>query len=542
MNALPYLLTASLYLLLFYGSYWLLLRQNTFFALNRAYLLASVVLSLLLPLIELPGGAAESLPVGTITLPAFAVGTDTPTDVDGLPVSQWLWLVYGLGVGAMLVRLGLNLRAVFRLIRQGDIEQYPNYSLVQLPDDATPSFSFGRFLVLNRTDALTQPDVLLRHEEAHIRQHHTTDILFMELARAAFWFHPVLWLYKRALQEVHEFLADQAVLRTPQPDYARQLVAYALNVPATALTTPFVSVSTLKQRIVMLQKPQSNRRALLAYALALPLAALLAMCTQPENEQPQNEAGLAKARTATRPVKVEGKIYDAVEESPQFPGGREKLGEYLGQNLKYPVAAEKAKAEGTVFINFILTKEGDVTDLKVLKGIGYGADEEAVRVMSGMPRWIPAKQNGKAVNVRYNMPIRFQLEEDEPATNAKQSSFFSPPTNDAEIRQIFKHFIVDGKEVSFNEFKRYSKNGIIESSTSDQTIRIQTTPPPPPPPVPANDASALKEVSQLTHPKHFFVDDKEVEENEFLQRSRTEKHWEVVKADPASQTVYITTK
>lgn len=419
MNALPYFLTASLYLVLFYGCYALLLRRNTFFGLNRAYLLVSVMLSLLLPLVKLPEQTASSLSVGAITLPTFVVGSAQPAQTDGLTTSQWLWLLYGLGVAGMLIRLGLNLRAVFALIGRGIAERQSNYTLVRLPDLSTsasqvPSFSFGRYLVLNHADARTQPDVLMRHEKAHIRQRHTADVLFIELVQAVLWFNPVVWLYKRALQEVHEFLADRSVLQTPQPDYPRQLVAYALNVSSAALTTPFVSKSTLKQRIVMLQKPQTHRRALLGYALAFPLAALLTMCTQSEKDQPQSESALASSQASARkPVKVEGAVFTVVENQPEFQGGMARLGEYLSQNLHYPKAAQDAKAEGRVFISFIVTKTGEITDIQLLKGIGYGADEEAIRVVKNMPRWQPATQNGQVVNVKYNLPINFTLEEEE---------------------------------------------------------------------------------------------------------------------------------
>lgn len=482
MNALPYFFNASLYLLLFYGCYWLLLRRNTFFRLNRAYLLMSVGLSVVLPLVSLPDEWSVSPQTtagfGAITLPTFVVGASPAEQPNGFTTDQWFWLLYGLGVTVMLMRLALNGRAVRRLIRTGIAQQQTDYTLVRLPNDNVPSFSFGRYLVLNHTDARTQPDALICHEEAHIRQRHTIDILLIELARALFWFNPMLLLYKRSLQEVHEFLADEAVAQTaPRPDYARQLVAYALNVPSAMLTTPFVSVSTLKQRIVMLQKPQTNRRALLSYALVLPLAGLLTLCTQPDRDQPQSEVGLAQARTAVKPVKVEGKIYDAVEESPTFPGGMEKLGQFLGQNLKYPVAAEKANAEGTVFVNFVLTKEGDITDVRILKGIGFGADEEAVRVMNQMPRWNPAKQDGKAVNVRYNLPIRFQLEEDE---KQNSSTLVPPPppipANDASVLGGLKHFTIDGKKATKEQVSALSPNSIdhVEANHEQGTLAITT--------------------------------------------------------------------
>lgn len=445
MNALPYLLTASLYLLLFYGCYGLLLRRNTFFGLNRAYLLASVMLSLLLPLVELPGGATNALPVAAITLPTFVVGAGYPSQPHNLPISQWLWLIYGCGVMVMLLRLGIQLRAVFILISRGTFEQKTGYTLVRLPACSTaassiPSFSFGRYLVLNPDDALSQPAALIEHEKAHIRQHHTADVLFVAVVQAAFWFNPIVWLYKRALQEVHEFLADQAAVRQAagmvhgQPTYAQQLVAYALNSPSTALTTPFVSVSTLKQRIVMLQKPKTHRRALLGYFLILPLAALLVMCTQSEQDQATLTTSQASPR---KKIAVAGEIFTVVEQQPEFPGGMKALGAYLGKNLRYPEKAQKAHVEGRVFVRFVVTKAGEITDVQVLKGIGFGADDEAIRVVEAMPRWKPARQSGQLVNVQYNLPINFHLDD-----KATGSNVFNG----------IKTFLIDGNEVTQQAF------------------------------------------------------------------------------------------
>ncbi|GAB4035909.1 M56 family metallopeptidase [Spirosoma gilvum] len=477
MNMFAYLLTASLFLLLFYGCYTLLLRRNTFFGLNRSYLLLSIGLSLTLPFVELPSENLTSLSAGSITLPTFVVGQQSVSDYS-LTLVDRIGIVYGLGILVMLIRLVLNVWAVFRLIRSGKAEQREAYTLIRLPDNSSPSFSFGPYLVLNRTDALAEPDALLRHEEAHIHQRHTVDILFLEMAQLAFWFNPILIYYKRALQEVHEFLADRAVLKTPQPDYPRQLVAYALNVSPSALTTPFVSQSTLKQRIIMLQKPASKRLALLGYVLVLPLAGCLLMCTQSEKDLPVS--------AARKPVKVEGDVFTVVEDHPQFPGGMKKLGEYLSENLNYPDAAVKAKVEGKVFVRFIVTDKGEITNVEVLKGIGHGADEEAIRVVEQMPNWIPARQNGKAVNVMYNLPIRFQLGDkvlsntgnfklpSPPVPAEKQSAFFTVPIEDAEILAAYKHFIVNGNEVGFNEFIKYDKADIVEASSSEQTIRLQT--------------------------------------------------------------------
>ncbi|GAB3507703.1 hypothetical protein GCM10027341_42670 [Spirosoma knui] len=479
MNGLSYLLTVSLFLLLFYGCYRLLLRRTTFFALNRAYLLFSVGMSLLLPLVDLPDRAAESLPISTISLPTFGVGTTATRQTDDVTVDQWLWLLYGLGVSVMLVRLIINLLAVLRLVKKGRQEVRRNYTLVCLPNDSTPSFSFGHYLVLNQSDAGSQPDALIRHEEAHIRQRHTSDVLFIELVRAGFWFNPVLWLYKQSIQEVHEFLADRAVLKTPQPDYARQLVAYALNVPSTALTTPFASVSTLKQRIVMLQKPQSKPWALVSYALVLPLAGLLVMCTQPD--QAVTEGRRPTVHQPLRQAGINGEIFMVVEQQPEFPGGMSELGKFIMQNLRYPRKAQKAQVEGRVFVRFIVTKDGDVKDVNILKGIGFGADEEAIRVVSLMPRWKPGLQNGHTVNTQFNLPINFTLNDPGNQTNEAIAPPPPPPVPSSQTQSSsldkVKSFTINGKTATKAQVEAIPTNKIsrVDVSKDNGTATVAVT-------------------------------------------------------------------
>ena len=106
---------------------------------------------------------------------------------------------------------------------------------------------------------------------------------------------------------------------------------------------------------------------------------------------------------------VEEEIFTIVEKMPEFPGGTEKLFKYLGQNIEYPPMAKDAGIKGKVYVTFVVDKDGSITDVKVLRGIGGGCDEEAIRVVKGMPKWNPGKQRGKSVRVQYNLPINFIL-------------------------------------------------------------------------------------------------------------------------------------
>jgi protein TonB len=106
---------------------------------------------------------------------------------------------------------------------------------------------------------------------------------------------------------------------------------------------------------------------------------------------------------------AEAEIFTVVEESPAFPGGDESRIKFLQENIKYPQIARESSISGTVYVTFVVEKNGNVTDVRVLRGIGGGCDEEAVRVIKAMPKWSPGKQRGKPVRVQFNMPIKFTL-------------------------------------------------------------------------------------------------------------------------------------
>jgi protein TonB len=103
-------------------------------------------------------------------------------------------------------------------------------------------------------------------------------------------------------------------------------------------------------------------------------------------------------------------VFQVVEQMPEFEGGMAALSKYLSKNLKYPAQARNANIQGTVFVGFVVGNDGKIRDVSVLKGIGYGCDEEAKRVVSAMPPWKPGKQSGRAVSVRYSLPIRFVMQ------------------------------------------------------------------------------------------------------------------------------------
>ena len=125
-----------------------------------------------------------------------------------------------------------------------------------------------------------------------------------------------------------------------------------------------------------------------------------------------SNATMAQTNSGDSANKIEGdsvRIYDVVEQMPSFPGGTQALVEYLSKHIKYPVVAEEKRIQGRVIVTFVVERDGSVTDVRVAKSVHAFLDKEAVRVVSGMPRWIPGKQNGKAIRVRYTVPVTFGL-------------------------------------------------------------------------------------------------------------------------------------
>ena len=129
-----------------------------------------------------------------------------------------------------------------------------------------------------------------------------------------------------------------------------------------------------------------------------------------ETQEGDEDAEIIIETVVTEKEVVEDKtIYSFVEQNPEYPGGVKKLYEYLASHIEYPRMARDNGIEGTVYLKFVVDKNGKVSDVKVQRGIGAGCDEEAVRVVSTMPNWTPGRQNGAAVNVYFTLPVKFDL-------------------------------------------------------------------------------------------------------------------------------------
>ncbi len=463
MNILNYLLQTNLYLILFMGFYTLVLKNETFFRQNRIYLNTSTLLSFIIPFLNsnwfqelfITQKLRESIVPTQMIYETVVVAADEGT-------SKWAIgdVILSVYTGVMAILL---LRFLFRLVLLNS----------KLQPKKGAAYSFFNTMVVDRE--LPESGIIIDHEKVHMREWHSADILFIELASIINWFNPVVYLFKKEIRHIHEFIADEeAASGMPnKSDYALLLFSNTLGVQPDQLSNNFFNNSLLKRRIIMLNKNKSRRTGLWKYGFSAPLFALMLIFSaasvaieNPENNvnaqklgirlridanpvdpstiktaqslsnkllerkkedkeiarpnsskyQAADVHGIANSRIGI-PLKTNQNLVDTIMVQPEFEGGIQGLIEYLSKSLKYPDEAMKNKVQGRVILSFIVQKDGRVSDIKVLRGLGSGTDEEAVRVLANSPKWKPATINGEKVNIQYTLPIQFKLPPSSEKTN-----------------------------------------------------------------------------------------------------------------------------
>lgn len=562
-----YLLQVNIYLIVFYGFYKFLLDKETYFILNRIYLVFAAILSFAIPFLRFEWfsqqAAAEPIYASVGQLNDLMTQVIVaPQDTNALSTGNLLVLIYAVGI---LFFTGRFIRRLY----------FVGKSLRNQPANGA-AFSFFRKVRVDQD--MPQHQTISIHEETHARQLHSLDIIIFEAVAILTWFNPIIYLYKKSIQNIHEYLADEeaAEFQGDKKQYALLLLSSSFGVSPDALTNSFFNKSLIKKRIFMLYKQRSRKTAILKYGLFLPLFAIaltLSSATIKNNEkikaiteglpaenpidvftdvvtesiqpivpkalnkkktalvtniqalpgledfyvymkrgirypreaQMQKIQGSAmikftiaegslenvgvaqklagggdaeimrviaayprykdltdgkytikvnfvlsevntpklnpnipavKGYTALKDITITGfggtpvvanqqaialaqvnidpsdtKVYDyvSIDTQPSFAGGMSNFYAYLKSSVKYPAEAVRSSVQGKVFVSFVVEKDGQLSDIKVERKLGFGTDEEAVRVLSESPRWLPGTQGGKAVRVKFNIPISFTL-------------------------------------------------------------------------------------------------------------------------------------
>lgn len=413
-----------------YLGYRLWLANNQYVGMIRWYLLASLALP---PLLSLSGGLAPSpdtsLPVIRVAIQQEAVViTGQGTAVVDTPVNP-ASLLYYTAAGLLGLLFLYRLFRIILIIRRSKSLRYCNLRLHFSQNKLSP-FSFFNNILISETYAQSgRLRSILVHEAAHITQGHSFDIVFTEIMCILQWFNPFVWLFRNAIQQNHEYLADRAVMKVNcNPANYKALLLESL----TGISMPVVNSfnnSSLKMRFIMLNKPISGRGAL---GQTLATVSLLMVFTASVIFMFQKESF---ASVLPEPASVinndtTSKAPHPYLETDVTDGNTEKS---LFADFIYPEAAKNSGKQGTVYISLTVSDQGKASGHKVLRGFDKECDEEALRVVKSW-KWMPALKNGKPVIQDIVYPIKFVLD----GTEQTERTHFSTRKNSSVFQVVDK--------------------------------------------------------------------------------------------------------
>lgn len=421
-----YLLQVNVGLILFYALYKLVCTRDTFFRSRRFILIVSLVLPFILPFIDVREWLESRDRMIMLThfdysavLPEIVVGSEAAETGNRVFVlSEWIGYLYLAGVLVLLVRLAVQAFSLYRLIVRMPEKEINGVRVKCLNDPSGGPFSFFGSIFMNPA-AVKEDEIseILTHEMAHVKQHHSVDVLLAEMVSICCWMNPFAWLLKREVRLNLEFLADRKVMEAgfATKSYQYHLLGLAYN-HKYGLSNNF-NFSHLKQRIIMMNKKKSNAAGHIKYALfVLPAFALLVAgnisCSQETSEKQDAKEETVAPDSVAAPTDgvAKDEVFMVAEQMPEFPGGMKEMLKFLQENVKYPENAMKNNVQGRVIVQFVVEKDGTPTEFKVLRSVDPDLDAEALRVMKAMPKWKPGMQKGQVVRVKFTVPVSFKLQ------------------------------------------------------------------------------------------------------------------------------------
>ena len=361
-----YFFWSSISLITFYLFYLVMLKHETFFVLNRIYLLSALCLSMVLPLLDL--SSLIMLQKVELMVSTLSIIRGGKLVIVAEKEFNWLAIIYWTGVifyAAWFFAKLLGVKKQMELRERGC------------------AFSFWRTKVIDKK--LANFVAIDAHEDIHVKQFHTLDMLLVELIGIFYWFNPVIYCYRGSLKRIHEYLADEhgAKFSGSKKQYAMMLFLQNFKAGPT-LSNTFYNPSLLETRIKMLQCKKSSASRLWKYALCMPLIVLMmVMCSFSVSD--------FNSRVTTK-----------IDQAASFPGGFDAFRKYLIKTTrKMPIK------NGKVDVSFIVETNGEITNEKVESSLDEASDKEALRVIKLSPKWKPALQDGIKVRSAYQIGINF---------------------------------------------------------------------------------------------------------------------------------------
>lgn len=393
--------------------YWLVLRNENHFAFSRSFLIAGIFSSLLFPFIHYTitegSGIIPSLNIllPTHWLPEVTVNADEKSSLTTIDFVQSFWMIlkwaYLVITFILTVRFIVTLSSIIKLLYQSDKYLWNNCSIIESDEDK-PTFSFFNFIFIGRVNDLATLDKekILQHELVHVQKAHSFDIILINLVAIVFWFNPFIIIYKKILVQLHEFEADARPASVYDVNsYCNLLARVALQSADYPIANHFNNSLTLK-RIQMIKTMKKRISVWKILGLIPATTALFLMIGF--QEQVMAQAKKQEPATASKDVP-----FTVVEQMPEYPGGMDAMIKLIQKELSYPAEARKKGIQGTTYVEMVIEKDGSMSRINAVKGFDDACDKEALRVIKLFPKWIPGKQSGEAVAVKYVLPIKFKI-------------------------------------------------------------------------------------------------------------------------------------
>lgn len=391
MELFAFIILSTIYFSIFYLVYKVFLSKLTYFVTNRIYLLAIILLSLVFPFVEIALPSSNTFL--TIQLPEIAVTNNisTLTENNYVNYAEYLYLIITtLFLVLLILKLSVLVLKTRKLKSNKQVDIQP--------------FSFFKFIYIPAKYTKEEQQLILNHEHVHAKQWHSIDVLIAEIFKAFFWFNPLVWMIQNDIKANHEYIADEEASKHTHLNYETALTAHLFDLSITDLANNFNNELLTLKRIKMMKTQKSTTKKALRYFLLIPTMAISLIAVG-------NIELHAQETQKTEAKQDENGNYILVEKMPEFKGGMDALFKYLGENITYPAEAKEKEIEGKVYVSFLIDKNGAINNVKIVRGVHELLDNEAVRVISAMPKWEPGKHDGKKVVVAYNLPISFKLKE-----------------------------------------------------------------------------------------------------------------------------------
>jgi TonB family protein len=311
----------------------------------------------------------------------------------------------------------IKLTQIIILIRKSIVTKSQDINIVQINKKVSP-YSFFNFVFINKKGLSDDGfEKILTHEKVHARQYHSLDLILFELLTTIQWFNPFFWLLKKSLIETHEYLADTGVIKSGITiiSYQELIFEQLTGNKAFSLSNKF-SKSQIKRRLAMMNQTKTKKMSLSKYLLILPLLSLLLIffsCKSEEDIFVGNDYGITNTQ-------------ETPEKYPEPKGGSKTIWEIIRNNIKMPEEAKKNNVLGEVDVFYIVESDGKISNIKSVAGrtadgkwakkLGYGCDEEAIRLVKMFPDYEPAIYKGKPIRMSQSISILFG---DQEVWNAK---------------------------------------------------------------------------------------------------------------------------